>query len=466
MSPTATSNGGARANARPFRPALERLEERLAPAWASVPPARVAPTPPETVNVSLTFQGFGAMPAGNFQGRSTFVRFVAPRNGVYGFTATTPGSNVDTVIGVFTQLGFRIAHNDNADLVSGDSYTEAVLRAGRVYYLGISNHVSSRAGTYSWMINWVAPSNPRPVATDFNIDVQFGGGLTPSQQAIFQRAADRWGQIIVGDVADAVFNGRPVDDLLIEARGIDIDGPLNILGQAAPDAFRDGSKLPYHGFMEFDRADLAAMEKGGQLLNVIIHEMGHVLGVGTIWEDLGLVQGLGTAGPIFVGPNATAEYNRIFRTRVNGVPVESEGGAGTAGGHWSEALFTDELMSGFLNFARNPVSRVTAASMMDLGYQVNLNGSEHYIPSSQRVRAAGASTTFQGLLLVYPRSKSLAFPTPAPDAGDKGSVPAQPAPAEKPVSRPVVPSLFGLARGPKPGRLPLTGLSGVFLDLV
>ncbi|MFO0845086.1 MAG: leishmanolysin-related zinc metalloendopeptidase [Gemmataceae bacterium] len=461
MSPTATTTGGARPDARRFRPSLERLEDRLAPAWASLPPARVAPTPQETVNVALTFQGFGALPGGNFQGGSTFVRFVAPRSGVYGFTATTPGSNVDTVLGVFTQLGFRIASNDNADLASGDSYTEAYLQAGRAYYLGISNKVGTRAGSYSWMINWVAPSNPRPVATDFNIDVRFGGGLTAGQQATFQRAADRWAQVILGDVPDAVYNGAVVDDILIEAKGEDIDGPLNILGQAAPDAFRAGSKLPYHGFMEFDKADLAAMEKSGQLFNVIVHEMGHVLGVGTIWDDLKLLAGAGTPGPLFTGVNATREYNRIFRTNSPGVPVESGGGAGTADSHWSEAVFRDELMSGFLNFGRNPVSRITAASMMDLGYQVNLNGGDFFTAPPQRVRAAGASPTFEGILLVYPKHDNLVF-TPAVATPEKPAV-AVAEPAAQPPTLLFAPGLFGLPRGPKPGRLPLTGLS---LDLV
>ena len=44
---------------------------------------------------------------------------------------------------------------------------------------------------------------------------------------------------------------------------------------------RSGSQLPVRGIMEFDSADLAALEASGQFENVILHEMGHVLGCGT-----------------------------------------------------------------------------------------------------------------------------------------------------------------------------------------
>ena len=36
--------------------------------------------------------------------------------------------------------------------------------------------------------------------------------------------------------------------------------------------------------MQFDSDDLAALAAAGDLLPVVLHEMGHVLGIGTIWE--------------------------------------------------------------------------------------------------------------------------------------------------------------------------------------
>ncbi len=73
--------------------------------------------------------------------------------------------------------------------------------------------------------------------------------LTASQQAIFQLAADRWSEIILGDVPDVMIAGIGlVDDLRIEATAPAIDG-VAILGQAGPTAVRTGSFIPvtwYH----------------------------------------------------------------------------------------------------------------------------------------------------------------------------------------------------------------------------
>src|SRR5439155_22547292 len=146
-------------------------------------------------------------------------------------------------------------------------------------------------------------------------------GLSASQQSIFDQAAAKWESIIVGDLPAATFNGVAVDDLLIDASAAAMDGPGNILGEAAPDRFRSGSQLPYHGSMQLDPADLASMQANGTLLGVIEHEMGHVLGIGTLWQTKGLLVGGGTSDPRFVGAQAVAQYDAIFNTTATGVPV-------------------------------------------------------------------------------------------------------------------------------------------------
>jgi hypothetical protein len=60
------------------------------------------------------------------------------------------------------------------------------------------------------------------------------------------------------------------------------------------------------------------------------------------------------------------------------VPVENTGGPGTRDGHWRESIFRNELMSGFIGASGNPISRVTVASLEDMGYQVDLNAAEPY----------------------------------------------------------------------------------------
>jgi hypothetical protein len=239
-----------------------------------------------------------------------------------------------------------------------------------------------------------AGSGPGPTS-NFTITL-FMNGLTPSQQGIFQTAAARWSQVITGDLPNASFNGTAVDDLLINASSVPIDGVGGILGQAAPDRFRS-SLLPYHGFMEFDSADMASMEASGLLLSVVLHEMGHILGIGTIWSSKGLLSGTGGNNPIFIGANATARYNQIFGTTATGVPVEAGGGPGTALSHWRDSVFTNELMTGFAGPGTFlPLSAVTVGSLADLGYTVNYAAADPFTPSVSQINAARAAAASSG----------------------------------------------------------------------
>jgi Leishmanolysin len=223
-------------------------------------------------------------------------------------------------------------------------------------------------------------------ATDspFTIEVRFLGGLTDSQREAFTMAADRWASVIVGDLPSVQVDGEVIDDVLILAQGVEIDGPGKILGQAGPTHLRPpgagpAGSLTAKGIMSFDTADLAQMETQKTLHDVITHEMGHVLGIGTLWQRKGLLQDATMDNPTFSGHGAMDEYKVLRGTgRRQPVPVENTGGPGTRNGHWREVVFRTELMSGFISGPGNPLSRMTVASLADLGYQVDLNAAEPY----------------------------------------------------------------------------------------
>ncbi|MGB3438981.1 MAG: leishmanolysin-related zinc metalloendopeptidase [Actinophytocola sp.] len=211
--------------------------------------------------------------------------------------------------------------------------------------------------------------------TPFTITVRFTGGLTRTQQDAFVAAADRWARVIVGDLPDVELDGEVIDDVLVLASGEDIDGEGNVLGMAGPTHVRVGG-APCRGEMRFDSADLAAMERDGILIDVITHEMGHVLGIGTLWE--GLVQDASGADPRYTGRVAMVEYGRLTGSNPEAVPVEDEGGPGSRGSHWRESVFRNELMSSGIGGVNNPISRLTVACLIDLGYQVDLDAAEPY----------------------------------------------------------------------------------------
>lgn len=213
----------------------------------------------------------------------------------------------------------------------------------------------------------------------FAIDVRFLGGLSATQQAAFSDAAQRWAQVIRGDLPPVIIDGVTIDDVLIDAEGVDIDGPGGVLGQAGPTHVRPGSNLPAKGIMSFDTADLDRMEADGSLTDVILHEMGHVLGFGTLWSRMDLIIGSGTVNPTFVGASAMREYAELTsRPDSTPVPVANTGGAGTRDGHWRENVFGNELLTGFLSGATRPLSRMSVGAFEDMGYVVDYDAADAF----------------------------------------------------------------------------------------
>ena len=221
----------------------------------------------------------------------------------------------------------------------------------------------------------------------YNISITFKGTWTASLQNVFKAAADRLSGIIIGDVKDVRINGKIIDDISISAELSTIDGVGGVLGQAGPTLLRTGSYLPAAATMQFDSADAQNYYNAGLFDEIVTHEMLHSVGFGSIWSFVGL-----TSGSSYIGANAVSEYNKLVggfaaghggsTTLANGitlamgaVPLETGGGSGTAGAHWSEAVFANELMTGYLNLPvsgstapADPLSMMSAASMRDLGY--------------------------------------------------------------------------------------------------
>jgi Leishmanolysin len=240
-----------------------------------------------------------------------------------------------------------------------------------------------------------AGASAKVIASAYKIEVRFIGGLNTAQKNAFKTAAKRWTKVIVGDVPSVMVGGEVIDDLLIMAQGVDIDGPGKILGQAGPTHLRPAAAgvsafLPAKGLMSFDTADLAQMQADGTLVDVITHEMGHVIGIGTIWSNKGLLAGANSANPRFTGAAAKQEYGVLKAAAPTPVPVENTGGSGTKNSHWRETVFKNELMSGFIAAPNNPLSRLTVASLQDLGYVVNLDAAEAYtLPNLRAMAEAG-----------------------------------------------------------------------------
>jgi hypothetical protein len=241
----------------------------------------------------------------------------------------------------------------------------------------------------------------QPVTSGFDVQLCFLTEISAEIQAVFEGAQTRWQSIITGDLSNVSSSydagdcaehpalSGVIDDVLIFVEVKPIDGVSGILGSAGPCYIRGSNGLPTSGSMTFDVADLQDMLDGGTLEDVILHEMGHVLGIGTLWDYLGFLQNPtdGVADPTldthFNGPLAIAAFDALggsTRTVDSKVPVENaQGGGGTLDGHWRESTMNTELMTGFIDSGpSNPLSAITIQSLADIGYTVDVGEADSY----------------------------------------------------------------------------------------
>jgi plastocyanin len=283
---------------------------------------------------------------------------------------------------------------------------------GTSYALGASGN-----GTDSGTITWTPSS-----AGTFYYNCQYHSSMngvievyedfTAQQQADIQAAADKWSQIIGTDTTVNIKIGMDLQEY----------APNGILAAAGPTQVDTSTMLPSAGEMHFDPSDIGGT--GADLDGTIIgstgksklyytalHEIGHILGIGTFWKiDLtanggdnrnwlvdtetgapytGSADSASGTTPGYVGPVAGSSaalnyYNQLTGNNYTYLPVEDDGGQGTALSHPEEGdgdtrtvglAFAPgleaELMTGWIDDTHMPISGITIGFLDDLGWDVN-----------------------------------------------------------------------------------------------
>lgn len=229
-----------------------------------------------------------------------------------------------------------------------------------------------------------------------SISIEYTGDI--AYKPAFTKAADYWMSQLTGYVTG---NG-PGSIVITASDFIDGAGGAAAGGGFTSAAYYGPYALTEAGQIRFDKADFTA---GSTLFEkVVLHEMAHVLGLGTLWQynfvfdaAISSVTDPETGEQVrpYVGPNALAAWKSEFGSATDTyVPVEKSGGVGVADMHWNErdapnaatgtgyvSRITDldlskELMTAVLDnsgpngFSDVYVSSVTLASFRDIGYTV------------------------------------------------------------------------------------------------
>ncbi len=166
---------------------------------------------------------------------------------------------------------------------------------------------------------------------------------------------------------------------------------FSIAGAGGPCVVR-ANGLPLLGTITLNKFRVPELSDQ-KLDDLLQHEVGHVLGLGTVWGNgtrAGLVSGdTGSKDPIFVGPAALAAFDRIGGSAQFGgrrVPLELR-----LLGHWRGDAFAGEVMAPVLSPGAQPTSAVTVAALRDIGWDVETEAYEDYaLPEASRTLAGVA----------------------------------------------------------------------------
>ncbi len=222
-----------------------------------------------------------------------------------------------------------------------------------------------------------------------------GKALSAGQRATLQQAASRVAGLIGSSFqpvrldlpANACDKGLPAlherfDHFVAFVTVKDLGD--DVYGDSSPCDLHDRSYLPIYGSVELNSRGLNDLAQP-ELLDTIIHELLHALGVGTLWtaDERVSLDGGGDDKNLadkergqwyYTGPRALAAY-RALGGKGAGIPLDPDAG------HWAGEVVCSEILSGSAGDVTdrvNPISPITLGALEDLGYRVNTKLADRY----------------------------------------------------------------------------------------
>src|SRR5690625_1833185 len=174
----------------------------------------------------------------------------------------------------------------------------------------------------------------------------------------------------------------PFDGLLVAVTTYEVGG--SVLAQAGP--CTGLGHLPNFGRIWVNTNRLDYMTSTNSLETVMVHELGHVIGIGTIWLDEH--RALMRPGRYQCDPVSQPEVARTFAGQAGVAEFHSLGGSNEPPldllcHHWNEDRFQTEALTPFITIRADganhqPLSRMTLGALQDLGYDVDYDAADAY----------------------------------------------------------------------------------------
>jgi hypothetical protein len=314
---------------------------------------------------------------------------------IYRFTVNQSGIFTANLAGLTGDADVRLIQdrNNNGQIDQGEvlawQWERGTGSESIRHFLNSGNYFMQVMGYNNQTANYSLSTNFTAAISDnrrFDIQVNLGNGLTglntPARNAI-EQAAQFWEQVI----SHSTFNG--VHNLRIDVTGASLSN--NTLAQAGPRGYqRDANNrdMPVTGAATINSNQFSTFNSDSNYLrDIMIHEFGHVLGIGTLWESRGrsfVRRADGTYNSNTYAGWAYGELNGTFRQTA--IPLTTGVGSGSDYSHWREQVFTNEIMTHAIGSGGSPMSQMTIASLRDIGWNVNYGAAQPYSLSNPVVR--------------------------------------------------------------------------------
>ena len=206
---------------------------------------------------------------------------------------------------------------------------------------------------------------------------------------------DVYGQAIAGTYINSYYNNIVTDS----GHLVQVPREATIIFNSHPDSDYNWDRLNTLQKLVFNPL-VGTYELKPVAYFVTLHELGHALGIGPTWENNNLTKPSNLQGDtrlIYDGYYANLEYikyliaNNKDPAGIEGIPLEDDGGPGTAEKHPEEnevyihdnvrhPALNNELMTGYIGADSSTVkmSKISLGFLQDLGFQVDYSQADSF----------------------------------------------------------------------------------------